>query len=184
MAVRRNHQPLLPATSVFSNDGKTLAPDGCYRLLLTVTWAPGPTFAGILMNPSKARAVEDRLQPDQTVSKFIGYAKRERCGSLWLANAFAVCCTDSKKLPSLSAPVGNPLCDEYIRRTVERAAIGGVLVVGWGKLPDCLAWRLSEVRQLLRDAGAQPMCFGTNSNGSPRHPLYLPGDEPLVEYPL
>jgi hypothetical protein len=36
--------------------------------------------------------------------------------------------------------------------------------------------------KLLRDAGAQLTCLGTTKGGAPRHPLYVRGDQLLIEW--
>lgn len=60
------------------------------------------------------------------------------------------------------------------------AAAQALVVVGWGKAParrdhrDEHAQRTAHVLQLLREARRFPWCLGTNADGSPKHPLYLP----------
>lgn len=59
------------------------------------------------------------------------------------------------------------------------------VVYGWG---DCLPDRpelvaaIDTVREIVRDCGHEPVCFGTNASGRPRHPLYLSGASDPTPY--
>jgi hypothetical protein len=41
----------------------------------------------------------------------------------------------------------------------------------------------ARVASIMRDAGARLWCLGPTKDGSPRHPLYARGDQPLIEWP-
>lgn len=59
------------------------------------------------------------------------------------------------------------------------------IVAGWGKPPRGLASyrdRVAQLKAIADDVGCALMCFGTNEDGSPKHPLYLPSKAPLVEW--
>ena len=47
-------------------------------------------------------------------------------------------------------------------------------VFAWGNCKEKTVW----VKNLVK----APLCFGKNKNGSPKHPLYLPKNTPLVKF--
>jgi hypothetical protein len=56
----------------------------------------------------------------------------------------------------------------------------GRVVCAWGtNAPEN---RVAAVVTLLRQAGARLACLGTTKCGAPRHPLYVRGDQPLVQW--
>ena len=52
--------------------------------------------------------------------------------------------------------------------------LGLALAKGWGDLQELLA--------TLRASGIRPMALGFNKGGSPKHPLYVRYDRPLVDF--
>jgi hypothetical protein len=76
-------------------------------------------------------------------------------------------------------PVG-PGNDAAILRYATGASL---VVVGWGKPPEPLKARGAALAARLRAAGVEPLCFKVNGDGSPKHPLYVGLDAPLVPYP-
>ncbi|MDN7862324.1 DUF1643 domain-containing protein [Burkholderia multivorans] len=73
-------------------------------------------------------------------------------------------------------PVG-PDNDAYLRTF---ASEYGDVVCAWGAnaRPD----RVTAVVEILRDAGARLWRLGTTKDGSPRRPLYVRSDQPLIEW--
>jgi len=55
-----------------------------------------------------------------------------------------------------------------------------IVICAWGTLGELRRRRLHVIRA-LREAGFanKLRCLGRNRDGSPRHPLYLPGNTPL-----
>jgi hypothetical protein len=73
-------------------------------------------------------------------------------------------------------PVG-PDNDDYLWNFAREC---GDVVCAWGSnaKPD----RSARVASILKDAGARLWCLGTTKDGSPRHPLYVRADQPLIEW--
>lgn len=66
--------------------------------------------------------------------------------------------------------------DAYLRA----AATCPLVVCGWGK--NALEADVRHTLSILREPGRPLFCLGTNQDGSPRHPLYIPYSQKLVEY--
>jgi hypothetical protein len=123
----------------------------------------------IMLNPSTADAEAD----DPTIRRCIQFAKRENCGSIMVANLFALRSTNPENLFGTEDPVG-PENDHFIQNLVER--IDGPLVGAWG------AHAMANYRAIdvIEICGSRLKCLGKTKHGSPRHPLYVKGDAPLV----
>lgn len=146
------------------------SPDRVYRYVLWREWLIG---AGIVMfiglNPSTA----DETHDDPTVRRCIDYAKRWGYRALYMTNLFAFRSTFPRVMMGYPQPVGF----ENDRWLVACARESETVVAAWGK-DGVFSGRDSEVMKLLD--GLQ--CFGTNANGTPKHPLYLPKILPLQPY--
>jgi len=128
------------------------------------------------MNPSTADLEVD----DPTVAGCVWRARYHwGLPALVMLNAFAYRATDKKRLLEMEDPVGAEN-DATIAHYARSAA---VVVVAWGQPPKPLAGRGAAVAALLRGMGVQPLCFGVNGDGSPKHPLYQRRDAPLLPYP-
>ena len=142
---------------------------GKYRYALTRQWAGsggGVTF--IMLNPSTADAEKD----DPTIRRCIGFAKLWGFSRLQVVNLFAYRATDPKELDKVDDPVG-PLNDPQLINCWH-----GTLVAAWGaKAPN---ERVKYVLSLMYSK--QLFCLGTTKKGHPRHPLYVPANQPLVPF--
>jgi hypothetical protein len=158
-----------------------LSPDERYRYYLRRVWdqfsddSSEPFALWIGMNPSTATDNMD----DPTVRWETIYTQRYlMCTRYVKCNVFAFRSTNPKNLLTEPDPIG-PNNSRYIRYFAQDAA---VIVCAWGKLPRQLQYGPDRIEKLLRSIGAQPKCLGLNSDGSPKHPLYLKHDTPLVDY--
>jgi hypothetical protein len=151
------------------------SPCKLWRYSLTRLWRPADghdehagSVAFVALNPSTATEYED----DPTVRRMIRFAKEWGHGGLVVLNAFAYRSTDPRGLYNVADPVGVEN-DFAILRWVARVSR---LVVAWGR-HGTLHGRSHYLSRLLADAN--PMCLGTNGDGSPKHPLYVAADTPL-----
>jgi hypothetical protein len=127
----------------------------------------------IMLNPSTADATTD----DRTIGRCRAFAQAWGCNGLVVANLYAFRATRPADLWLAPDPVG-PENDEYL---LQVAAEAGQIVCAWGA--DARADRVAAVTSMLVDAGAVLRCLGTTKlTGAPRHPLYVRGDQPLIDY--
>lgn len=151
-----------------------ISPCGMYRYTLhrnipqPMRWVKPCLFC--LLNPSTADATTD----DPTLRRGMGFAKEWGCTSLTFVNLFAYRATDPRQLKEAVDPVGPENVNHIIEQINKHFRIG-IIVVAWGS--HALTGRQRRVQHLFAQHGAQ--CFGTNKDGSPRHPLYLRKDASL-----
>jgi len=156
-----------------------MSPDGRYRQLMR-RWLgerfPERYILFIGMNPSTADANVD----DPTCAREWSFARREGFAGMVKCNVGDYRATDPAALtrPGIVAVSGANL------PAIRQAARGAARVVlCHGKLNRALAPAGREIVETLRADGVALWCFGTNADGSPRHPLYLRADTPLVPFP-
>jgi hypothetical protein len=127
------------------------------------------------MNPSTADATVD----DPTCAREWTFARREGFSAMVKCNVGDYRATDPKALvaPGISAVSAANL--PVIREAANGA---GRVVLCHGKLNKALAPAGRELVETLRADGIDLWCFGTNADGSPKHPLYLRADTPLVRF--
>lgn len=127
-------------------------------------------------NPSDADGEHD----DNTIDKGIKLARREGANGLVMVNLDTRISTDPKLIETVRLPYGaTERAWEAVDGALSESAIA--YVVGWGKvlrrladLPD----RVARVKEIAADLGRSLVCLGTNGDGSPKHPLYLPDATP------
>ena len=133
--------------------------------------APYVLFIG--MNPSTA----DAYVNDPTIRREIAFTRRFGYASYVKVNVLDYRAT---KPATLLAPGVQPRSDNNLP-TIKRYADGAALtIICWGKLPKSLRRYADDV--LLALKGRELWCLGRNSDGSPKHPLYLAGDTPLERF--
>ncbi len=135
-------------------------------------WGAAPYLLSIGMNPSTARADVD----DPTIRRDIALAKREGFSRLVKVNIMDLRATSPKRL------LAETPCSDRNRPNIVRWAEGaGKIVVCYGKIHKKLR-RYADAAMV--DLRGRPLwCLGKNDDGSPKHPLYLAGDTPLIPYP-
>lgn len=155
---------------LFMRSDALLSPCGRYRHWLSREWdADLPVCGFVMLNPSTADADLD----DPTIRRCIGFAKREGCGGLIVANVYQLRATDPAEIKRADDPVG-PDADSHILQAARRAT--GPMIAAWG---THAGERGKHVAQLL---SGHLLCLGTTKSGAPRHPLYLAADTPLVAF--
>jgi hypothetical protein len=156
----------------------TFSADGRYRQLMR-RWT-GETFPKryilfIGMNPSTADATVN----DPTCAREWTFAQREGYSAMVKANVGDYRATDPKMLlaPGLVA-----VSDANLPAIRAAAAEADFVVLCHGKLNKALAPAGKAIVEALKADGTELWCFGTNGDGSPKHPLYLRLDTPLVRF--
>jgi hypothetical protein len=145
-----------------------------YRYALTRTWdKTKPTVTFLMLNPSTA----DAFTVDPTIRRCLAFAHREGAGTLQVVNLFALRSTSPGLLYTHPDPVG-PRNDEFIVDAVDGSA---AVIAGWG-VHGGFAGRDAAVRHLL--TGTRLACLRLTKSGHPMHPLYIPGDAPLIDYAM
>lgn len=145
---------------------------GTYRYVLTRTiaqnirWVKPALF--IMLNPSTA----DEVNNDPTIRRCISFAKREGCTSLTVVNLFALRATDPKDLAKHTDPIGEE--NNKIIKDMIQAHYMGIVVAAWGSH----SMAHERAKEVLKFGSFR--CLGKTKNGSPRHPLYVKSDQPLV----
>jgi hypothetical protein len=151
----------------------TFSADRAYRYALTRWWDGRPPAVFVMLNPSTA----DAVRTDPTVTRCLGFARRENCGGLVIVNLFALRATDPRELRGHPDPVGAGN-DRFIR---EHCAAGRLVIAAWGA-HGRLGGRDRAVLALLGEARIAVRSFGVTAGGMPRHPLYLPSGAQLGSY--
>lgn len=150
------------------------SPCGRYRYLLTRSWDPARSTMGFVMrNPSTA----DHRTDDATIRRCAGFARRWGFGVLVVANLFALRATSPTVLLDTVAAGGDPIGAENPAHLRSLAAAHSV-VLAWGANAAAVHGvdYPAQVAADLVAAGESVFHLGRCADGSPRHPLYLPGD--------
>jgi len=127
------------------------------------------------MNPSTADALVD----DPTCAREWTFARREGFFGMVKCNVGDYRATHPKMLLQPGVEAVSPANLPTIRAAADTAAL---VVLCHGKLNRALAPAGQEIVATLRADGVDLWCFGTNADGSPKHPLYLRADTPLVRF--
>lgn len=159
---------------------------GKYRYVLSRWWDGASKKAQrvvfLMMNPSTADALTD----DPTIRKCIGFAKRWGYGGINVINLFAYRSTDPQGLRGVFDLWG----PDYFYYFEGVTAGAPSVVCAWGcedvlKVPR-LAHLRDEVLTKLRlsltltSVDNDVLCLGFTKGGTPRHPLMLAYDTPLI----
>ena len=130
----------------------------------------GPVLCWIMLNPSTADGSKD----DPTIRRVVNFTRREGYSCAVVINLFALRSSAPILLRTHPDPIG-PENDVIIEKWVD---YGCPIICAWGAGGQK---RAAEVLAgPLRNANL--WCLGTTKDGSPRHPLYVRGDQPLVPF--
>lgn len=153
----------VPKGAIFTDDRK-------YRYVLWRVWNPNrKVYMQIGLNPS----VANELRNDPTITRGIVRAEHEGYGAFLMANLYGFVSTDPKALLKNDNTVGG-LNDYYIREMVK---LSDIQLCAWGSFKP-VPQRAPAVFEMLKN----PYCVGINSDGQPKHPLYVGYDVPLTKY--
>jgi hypothetical protein len=153
-----------------------LSTDRTYRYVLERDWGPGPAAVWIMLNPSTADAEAE----DATSRRCINFTRRfGNYGGLIIVNLYSLRATDPRELWTHSDPIG-PLSDHFL--FTQATARYESVIAAWGT-HGARNGRGEQVARELTRAGVALHCLGTTKDGHPKHPLYVPGDTPIVPFP-
>lgn len=160
------------------------SPDDRFRYVLGRTWNDPwwerylhrPLWVFGMLNPSKAR-----IDDDPSVRKCVGFARRGGAGGIMVVNMLAYSATDPRDMVAAWRSGVNVVGEHNeaaLQWALSRPALLGRHIAAWGKIPPRLRSVSQGARVLFEST--RPDCFGLNGDGSPRHPLMLGYDTPLV----
>jgi len=148
-----------------------ISEDGLYRYALGRRWGDGEPVRFVMLNPSTADASVD----DPTIRRCMSFARTWGYDAVTVLNLYALRATQPRELWKAADPVG-PDNDAYLRIAAEGGV--GLTVAAWGA--NARMDRVEVFRRLFQQTTVH--CLGTTKDGSPRHPLYVPGAHPLHVY--
>lgn len=125
-----------------------------------------------MLNPSTADASID----DPTIRRCRGFADRWECNGIVVANLYALRATNPEELWKAEDPVG-PENDSWLHRLANEF---DDVVCAWGS--NAKQERVDEVVKIFRRYGCRLFHLGLTKSGQPKHPLYIKGDQPLIEW--
>jgi hypothetical protein len=133
-----------------------------YRYVLWRIWDDSkPLIMFIGLNPSNANEDND----DPTIRKVVKFAKDWRYGSVVMCNLFAFVTPYPKVLKECADPLGDN--DNWL---IARSHRCKEVIFAWGKF-DVLGRDKFAIKQF-----PEAKVLMINKDGSPRHPLYVPGN--------
>ena len=149
---------------------------GRYRYELSEVWDPAlPLAMFLLMNPSVA-GVE---HGDPTLIRTGRFARGWGYGGQFVGNIHAYRITDSKRLTEVEDAVG----PENDAALLKMARASSIVILAYGLPPKPLRPRSVGVVRMLLDAGLRLKYLRLTQDGTPQHPLYLPGTLRPLDYP-
>jgi hypothetical protein len=159
----------------YCNRDAALSDDLRYRYRLSRWWNDEQPWACFwMLNPSTADAAVD----DPTIRRCMRFASRENCGGMMVVNWFAYRATNPAELTKAAKPFGI----ENRRHIIQAVGLcQGPIIAAWGA-NALVTPRLRFIPELVGDR--KLVCLGKNKYGSPKHPLYIPSDAPLVPFEI
>ena len=143
----------------FSNDKK-------HRYKLSRHWDLNkPQILYIMLNPSIGNESID----DPTIRRLLSFTKKFDYGGFFVGNLFTYITPNPK---TLDTSIG--LTNKNLNVLTNLVSKADEVVYAWGNSIE----EPNELKKLI----SNPMCFGKNLNGTPKHPLYLPSSSRLESY--
>lgn len=140
-----------------------------YRYVLWRIWEVNkPKVMFIGLNPSTANEISD----DPTIRRVKSMAQNWGFGGVYMCNLFAFISPYPEDLKSWADPVADN--DKWLAKA---ATLSQEIVFAWGNFKEA-QMRSKEVIALFPNAKALII----NKDGSPRHPLYVPGNTSLIKF--
>jgi hypothetical protein len=127
----------------------------------------------VALNPSTAD--ENRQRSDRDAHDGLRASRGVQL-ALTVANLFAFRATDPREMFAAADPVG-PENDAWLKRL---AGEHETRVAAWGAHGN---HRMRDLEVLRLGLLGDMHCLARTKDGHPGHPLYLPGDAPLMRWP-
>jgi len=158
--------------------GALFSQDLRHRYLLWRTWdGSAPVLALIMLNPS----MSDHELTRQTLKRVVTLARDRGYGSVQVVNLYALRTPHPRDLFRALDPVGDiEVLNALLVRTCHDAQH---IVCAWGAHAKAQQ-RAAEVLTLMdaHDLRSKCRALGLTQDGSPRHPLYVPGVAHLQQF--
>lgn len=147
-----------------THSGAVFSDDKYFRYALWRKWnlrEPKKFITFIGLNPSRANESFN----DPTITRLIDFAKRWGYDGMYMANLFGW----RSPVPDFLKSVGlDPFVGGDTDWWVKKMCFDSeTIVVCWGN------FKVACRDEYVLDYLTNPLCFGKNANGSPKHPLYL-----------
>ncbi len=126
-----------------------------------------------MLNPS----VADEVRSDPTIRRVEGFSGRWGFERLVVVNLWSARATKPADLRKRARPGGDARNDDAISAAVAEA---DKVIAAWGVHG---AWRGRDQEVLALLEGTEVFCLGLTKGGHPRHPLFVPGRQPLLPLP-
>lgn len=154
---------------LFDNNGAIFSDDRKYRYALWRIWDPSkPLVMFIGLNPSTA----NEAKSDPTITRVKSFARHWGYGGVYMMNLFAIVSSKPAILISDPDPLGEN--DIWIDQV---AAKCDMVVFAWG------AFRAAKTRsKAIIEMFPTAKALTINADGSPKHPLYVPGNIELINF--
>ena len=154
------------------------SPCGLYRTMLIRTWDDSlPMLPLVMLNASTA----DASINDPTITRCIGFGRRDGFGGLLVGNLYGLKSTDPRGLKLVSDPFGEDN-DKALSDIAAYAVAHNVSVLcAWGVHGT---YRNADARflNIARHYGARLVCLGKTKGGHPKHPLYIRANQPFEAF--
>lgn len=153
-----------------------LSEDRRYRYWLLRVWDETlPLLCVIGLNPSTA----DEKTDDPTIRKTIGFARQWGYGGVLMLNVGAFRATQPAQWKAAMDPFGPENSIDCLREYIGRFKPKTV-IAAWGN--NCGRNRAAHRVAAIVKGITGMMCWGRNTNYTPRHPLMLPYSTPLEAF--
>lgn len=147
-----------------------------YRYELGRDFVENPSNTAIfcMLNPSTADAMID----DPTIRRCIQFSKDNGYDSLKVVNLYAYRSPTPKSLWTIDDPIGAEN-DEHLKNLF---SFNKKIICAWGG--NAKMDRVIKVCNMLNLLSVEMFCLGITKSGMPKHPLYIKGDQPFIEFNL
>ena len=124
-----------------------------------------PQLLYIMLNPSIGNESID----DPTIRRLLSFTRKFDYGGFFVGNLFTYITPNPK---TLDTSIG--LTNKNLNILTNLVSKVDKVVYAWGNYIE----EPNELKTFI----SNPMCFGKNINGTPKHPLYLPSDSKLLNF--